>query len=116
MIHRMCMVTMHSFLAMATSPRTLTAEEVLLTLLDQQEELEDALGVDLDAESEDEDLPEGDLTDRDGTQALVQPELLAGSGFSLVAQAFDYLEPSQMDSLLLLDPNLMDVLSSKLSQ
>ena len=99
---------------MATSSRTLTAE-VVLALLDQQEELEDALGVDLDAESEDEDLPEGDFADQDGTQALVQPELLTGSGFSLVAQAFDHPEPSQMDSLLLLDPDLrddMDVLSS----
>ena len=61
---------------MATSSWTLTAEEVL-ALLDQQEELEDAFGVDLDAESEDEDLPEGDFTDQDGTRALVQPELLA---------------------------------------
>ena len=103
---------------MATSSQTLTAEEVL-ALLDQQEELEDALGVDLDAESEDEDLPEGGFTDQDDTQALVQPELLAESGFSLVAQAFDYPEPSKMHSLLLFGPDLrddMDVLLSKLLQ
>lgn len=103
---------------MATSLRTLSAEEVL-TILDQQEEIEGAFGVDLDAESEDEDFPEGDFTDLNGTQTLVQPELLSKSGFSLVAQAFDYPEPSQMDSILLLDPDLgddMDVISSKLSQ
>ena len=115
MICRTCMVTIQSFLAMATRSRMLTAEEVLV-LLDQQEELENA---DLDAESKDEDLPEGDFMDQDGSQALVQPKLLTGSGFSLVAQAFDHPDPSQMDSLLLLDPDLgddMDVLSSKLLQ
>ena len=102
---------------MATSLWRLTADYVL-ALLSQQEELEDALTVDLDAESEDDDSPEGDFTDHDGTQTLVQPELLASSGFSLVAQAFDYQEPSQRDSLLLLDQDLsddMDVLSGKLS-
>lgn len=58
------------------------------------------------------------FTDHDGTQTLVQPELLARNGFSLVAQAFDYPEPSQRDSLLLFDQDLgdyMDVLSGKLS-
>lgn len=92
---------------MATSSRALSTEDVL-ALLDQQEELEDTLLAELDAESDDGDLPEGDFTDSDGTQTLVQPELLSSNGFLLVSQALDSPEPAQRDSLLLSDQDLGD--------
>ena len=74
---------------MASSSRSFSAEAVL-ALLDQQEEFDDAIGGDVDGESEDDDHPEGDFTDHDGTESLVQPEMLANSGLSLVAEAFDH--------------------------
>ena len=56
----------------ASTSRTYTAEDVL-ALLDQQEIVELLSTVDLDAESEDEDCPEGDFSDLDGNQLLLQP-------------------------------------------
>ena len=92
---------------MALSSRSFFAEAVL-ALLDQQEEFDDAIGGDIDGKSEDDDHPEGDFTDHDGTESLVQPEMLASSGLSLVAEAFDHPEPSLRDSLLFLDSELCD--------
>ena len=88
-----------------------TAEEVI-ALLDQQEEFEHALGKDLDAETEDDDHPEGNCTDLDGTQSLVQPETLASHRFFLVAEVLNYPELSQRDSLLLNDQDLFDDVST----
>ena len=92
---------------MAARSRALSTEEVL-ALLDQQEELEDTLLAELDAESDDGDLPEGDFMSSDGTQTLVQPELLSSSGISIASQVLDSPEPAQRDSLLLLDQDLCD--------
>ena len=57
---------------MAARSRALSREEVL-AMLDQQEELKDTLLAELDAESDDGDLPEGDFIASNGTQTLVQP-------------------------------------------
>ena len=60
--------------------------------------MEDELRVDksLDAESEDEDSPEGDFATLDG----IQPELLVPN-LSLVVQALYCQEPLQRDSVFM---------------
>ena len=60
---------------------------------------------DLDGENEDDDHP--DFTGLDGSQCLTDPNLLASSGVQSVYQALDCPEPSQKDSVLLTDPDLM---------
>ena len=94
-------------MAAQSSRQEMFTTEDVLTLLDQQEDVEDELRVDLDAESEDEDSPEGDFTTSDGIETLVQPELLVRN-LSLVVDALDRQEPSQRDSVLPLDPSLCD--------
>ena len=62
----------------------------------------------MDVESDDGDLPEGNFMASDCTQTLVQPELLSISAISLASQVLDFPEPSQRDSILLLDHGLFD--------
>ena len=62
----------------------------------------------MDAESDDGDLPEGNFMASDCTQTLVQPELLSISGISLASQVLDFPEPSERDSILLLDHDFCD--------
>ena len=79
---------------------------------DFEDELDDGSTVNLDGESDDDglSLPEGDFTyvDAYGTQSLVDSDLLGSSSSRVVAQTHPSLEPAEIDSLLLLDPDLSD--------
>ena len=87
--------------------RLFTASEVL-TLLEDQEEFEAELGelVDLDGESEDEDEPEVDGSRPDGSQVLLDAEVLASDSEALIALTLNSPLPAKRDSILLLDPEL----------
>ena len=91
----------------ASTSRTYTTDDVI-AILDQQELYEDELGssVDLDAESEDEDLPEGDFLTADGTQSLIQPEILINESSLMISGTLCSPEAAERDSVLLLDPDL----------
>ena len=88
--------------------RTYTTEQVV-ALLEQQQDFEDEQedeGSDhLNEESDDDGVssPQGDFTYVDGTQSLVNSDLLMRSSSSLIDHS---LEPAEMDSILLLDPDL----------
>ena len=69
---------------------------------------EDARLAALFDESDDDSDAIGDYTHGDGTQALISDETLLLSSMIAVSQAKNYPPPSDMDSLLNLDPELND--------
>ena len=84
-----------------------TVSEVL-ELLEGEELLEDDVSdivctVDLNAESEDSDVPEGDGTDCDGSAVLVPSEYLDSEAMQIIANGIDGSSPAERDSLLLTD-------------
>ena len=87
--------------------RLFTASKVL-TLLEDQEEFEAELRelVDLDEESEDEDEPEADGSRPDGSQVLLDAEVLTPDSRALIALTLNSPSPAERDSILLLDPEL----------
>ena len=96
------------------SSRSFTASEVL-AFLEDQEEFEAELGelVDLDGESEDEDEPEADGSRPDGSQVLLDTEvlttdaeLLTPDSGALIVLTLNSPSPAERDSILLLDPEL----------
>ena len=64
--------------------------------------------VDLDGESEDEFVSEGDFVDSSGSQALVPDDLLAPDSTAILSLAVSDTTPAARDSLLLLDPDCND--------
>ena len=93
--------------------RTYTIEQVV-ALLEQLQDFEDEVSDHLNKESDDDGVssPQGDFTYVDGTQSLVNSDLLMRSSSSLIDHS---LKPAEMDSILLLDPDLNneDSLSGK---
>lgn len=86
------------------------ASEVL-AFLDDQEDFEAefselASTVDLDGESEDDDEPQGDGTQPDGSQVLLDTEALGPDSGALIALVLNTPSPAERDSMLLLDPEL----------
>ena len=64
--------------------------------------------VNLDGESEDEFVAEGDFVDSSGSQALIPDDLLAPDSTAILALAVSDTTPAARDSLLLLDPDCND--------
>ena len=64
--------------------------------------------VDLDGESEDEFVAEGDFVDSSGSQALIPDNLLAPDSATILALAVSDTTPAARDSLLLFDPDCND--------
>ncbi len=101
-----CNFTIQSFFAMAVgSGQTYTASEVL-HILQEREECEDSVrnlvsSLDLDAESEDGDNPEGDGTLEDGSVMLIPPEFLNPGAMELIFHTINATSPAERDSLLL---------------
>ena len=84
-----------------------------LALLDDEELYEAEIDptdrvVDLDGESEDEFVAEGDFIDSSGSQALIPDDLLAPDSAAILALAVSDTTPATRDSLLLLDPDCND--------
>ena len=93
-----------------SSSRMFSASEVL-AFLDNQEDFEAELGdlastVDLDGESEDDDEPQGDGTQSDGSQMLLDAQVLGPDSGALIALTLNTPSPAERDSMLLLDPEL----------
>ena len=80
------------------SERLLT--EDVLHQLEIQEDFQDEYCANLDEESSDEDIPEGDFTTSDGQKMLIDCNMLTGKGFVMLSKL---LTPAEQDSLLLLD-------------
>ena len=94
----------------ASSLRMYSASEVL-AILDDQEDFEEELGelvsaVDLDGESDDGEEVQGDGTLADGSQLLLDAEVLAPDSAALISLALNSPSPAERDSMLLLDPDL----------
>jgi len=64
--------------------------------------------VDLDGESEDEFVAEGDFVDSSGKQVLIPDDLLAPESTTILALAVSDTTPAARDSLLLFDPDCND--------
>ena len=91
---------------MAANSRRYTVNEVI-ALLEQQDEFYDELRGDFDDESDDEEFPpESDFYNVDGTQLLIDSDMLLTASTQLLAQSVDYPDPAERDSLLLFDTDL----------
>jgi len=64
--------------------------------------------VDLDGESEDEFVAEGDFVDSSGKQVLIPDDLLAPESTTILALAVSDITSAARDSLLLFDPDCND--------
>jgi len=64
--------------------------------------------VDLDGESEDEFVAEGDFVDSSGSQVLIPDDLLAPESTTILALAVSDTTPAARGSLLLFDPDCND--------
>ena len=87
-----------------------TAQEIL-TFLDDQEDFEAELGelastVDLYGESNDSDEVQGDGAFEDGSQCLLDAEVLAPDSGALIALALNSPSPAERDTVLLFDSDL----------
>ena len=89
------------------SLRLFTVSEVH-GLLDDQEQFKAKLRefVHLDEESKNEDEPEVDGSWPDGSQVLLEAEVLTPDSRALIAMTLNSPLPAERDSILLLDPEL----------
>ena len=96
---------------MASSNSRMYSASEVLSLLEGQEDLEEELGaqvctVDLFAKSDDDDQAEGDGTQSDGCQVLVDAQVLGPESGPVMSLVLNSTSPAARDSMLLLDPDL----------
>ena len=97
---------------MASSNSRMYSASEVPSLLEGQEDLEEELGaqtctVNLDTESDDDDQAQGDGTQFDSSQVLVDAQVLGPESGSMMSLVLNSPLPAERDSMLLLDPDLI---------
>ena len=82
--------------------------EQVIALLDQQDQFDDDLERIDDSDDNQLHSTEGDFSYSDGTQSLVNPDLLTSASAHILTQTLPSLTPAELDSILLLDHELND--------